>query len=42
MALAATALVATGVSAYSQYRAGRSAAAVDQATAQYNANVDKV
>lgn len=42
MALAATALVATGVSAYGQYRAGKSAAAVDEATAQYNANVDKV
>lgn len=42
MALAATALVATGVSAYGQYKASRSAAAVSEATAQYNANVDKV
>jgi len=39
--LAVTALVATGVSAYGQYKASRSAAAVDTATANYNANVDR-
>ena len=33
--------VATGVGAYGQYKASRQAAAVDMATAQYNANVDK-
>jgi len=33
--------VATGVGAYGQYRASKSAAAVDQAAAQYNANVDR-
>jgi len=32
---------ATGVAAYGQYRASKSAAAVDQAAAQYNANVDR-
>jgi len=40
--LAVTALVATGVSAYGQYKAGKSAADVSEATARYNANVDKV
>ena len=33
--------VATGVSAYGQYKASKNAAAVDIATANYNANVDK-
>jgi hypothetical protein len=33
--------VATGVGAYGQYKASRQAAAVDMATANYNANVDK-
>jgi len=33
--------VATGVGAYGQYRASKSAAAVDMATAEHNANVDK-
>ena len=39
--LAVAAIVSTGVSAYGQYQASRRAAAVDNATAQYNANVDK-
>jgi len=34
--------VATGISAYGQYKASRSAAAVDIATAQHNAQVDRV
>jgi len=33
--------VATGISAYGQYKASKNAAAVDMASAQYNANVDK-
>lgn len=33
--------VASGVGAYGQYKASKNAAAVDQATANYNANVDK-
>jgi hypothetical protein len=41
LALAATAVVAQGVASYGQYRASRQAAAVDMATANYNANVDK-
>ena len=40
LALAATAVVATGVGAYGQYQASKNAAAVDQATAQYNAKYD--
>jgi len=38
---AGASVVATGVSAYGQYKASRSAAAVDTATANYNANVDR-
>ena len=34
--------VATGISAYGQYKASRSAAAVDEATAQHNAQIDRV
>jgi hypothetical protein len=34
--------VATGVAAYGQYKASRSAAAVDEATAQHNAQIDRV
>jgi len=42
VALAATAVVAQGVSAYGQYKASRSAAAVDIATAEHNAQIDRV